>query len=217
MTQEILYQSPGGIVLASDSLVVHIREDGEKEYLAACKLLPLGQWAVLVTAGTYVGVELSRQFAALAQGMGLRFLEQLQPVAIDFFEEEYGHFVKEHQGWFSAHPLAYRTLYVLLAGRADDAGPNWRILFLCSEEHELPFRQLRIGEVLTIPRRLGLEGQLMQRQKEAAELEDVAAFCYSALHLLAERDPEQVGRPIYVAILDGGGFRWWQPTAELAR
>jgi len=215
MTQEILYCSPAGIVLSSDSLVVRVREDGRREHLAVRKLFPLGPGAALSTAGAFAGVRISEGFAARARAEGLSCLEELLPAAQVYFEAEYGRFIRENQSWFEAHPEAHRSLYVLLAGRADRAeGLAWGARFLASEEHRLPFQILPIGEVLTVPRRLGLEGQLMSRLKGGSPLEDVAAFCHSALGMLGEGEPEWVGRPFYTAILDGQGFHWWQWDAE---
>lgn len=214
MTQEIVYRSPLGIVLASDSLIIKVEDDGRHQRLAACKLFPLKPWAALVTAGAFVGVRISRQFAAHARDRDLTSIEQLAPAAQSFFEREYGRFIQENQAWFAAHPEAYRSLYVLLAGRSGrDQTLPWQTHLLASEEHALPFQTPSIGELLTIPRHLGLEGQLMIRMKEGASLEDVAAFCHSALQVLAEREPERVGGPFYASILDEQGFRWWPSPA----
>ncbi len=210
MTQEIVYRCPDGIVLASDSLVVRIDESGRRDHASARKIFPLGRWAALLTAGAFRGVQISQRFAQWAEAEGLEFLEDLGPAALEVFEKEYQSFIQENEAWFAAHPQAYRSLYVLLAGwsrRSDSAA--WEILFLSSEEHRLPFQVLPVGDVLTIPRRLGLEGQLMARLKWASSLEDVASFCHSALGVLTERDPGEVGGPFYTAILDGEGFRWW--------
>jgi hypothetical protein len=215
MTQEILYCTPQGIVLASDSLVVHIAEDGQRRHYARKKLFPLGKWAALVTAGAYIGIDISRRFSALAQDEGLVDLERLLPAAQSFFEQAYERFIHLNRSWFAAHPLAYRSLYLLLVGRGDRHKDGWQAHLLSSEEHQLPFQRTSIGEILTIPRRLGIEGQLMARLKTGRSLEDVAAFCDTALSVLAERDPEQVGAPFQVAILDQQGFRWWeQPCGE---
>jgi hypothetical protein len=214
MTQEILYRSPSGIVLASDSLVIHISEDGRRQRFAVRKLFRLGQRAALVTAGAFAGVRISEGFARTQEHTPLPF-EQLALAAERFFEREYGRFIEENRSWFSAHPQAYRSLYVLLAGLSqDDGSPFGQTLFLSSEEHRLPFQSQSTGEILTIPRRLGLEGQLMLQAKRGTSLEDVAAFCHWALGTLAEREPEQVGGPFHVAILDEAGFRWSQPRPE---
>lgn len=213
MTQEILYCSPSGIVLTSDSLVVQVHEDGRREYQAARKVVPLGQWAILVTAGAFAGVQISQRYAQRSQMEEWSSLERLGPSVRSYFEEEYGQLICRHREWFAGHPDAYRSLYVLVAGRAqNDFLAPWQALLLSSEDLELPLRVQRIREVLTIPRRLGLEGHLMARMKQAAPLEDVAAFCTSAMETLAARDPGQVGGPFHSAILDGAGVRWWQPT-----
>jgi hypothetical protein len=211
MTQEILYRAPQGIVLASDSLVVQVGEDGQRQHYAVQKLFPLGKWAALVTAGAYIGIQISRAFSAIAHDEGLVDLDRLLPAAQSFFEQAYERFIHENQPWFETHPLAYRSLYVLLAGRGHDHEGGWQAHLLSSEEHRLPFEHVSIGETLTIPRRLGLEGQLMARLKRGNSLEEAAAFCDTALQVLAERDPEQVGAPFHVAILDQRGFRWWLP------
>ncbi|MBN1484742.1 MAG: hypothetical protein JXA37_08465 [Chloroflexia bacterium] len=214
MTQEIIYRAPDGIVLASDSLIIR-EQHGHRERLTARKLFPLTPWLALLTAGAYVGIEISRHFAAMLRPQRGQFLEQATPLLQDFFQQEYAHFIQSNQAWFAAHPEAYRSLYVLLVGRSkkEQLSP-WQAVFLSSEAHELPFTQNAVAEILTIPRRLGLEGQLMMRMKTATPLEDVAAFCQSALHALAERDPDQVGRPIHVAILSAAGFRWWTPPKQ---
>ncbi len=214
MTQEILYRCAEGIVMASDSRIVHIASDGQRQYLAAQKVFTLGKQALIGTAGAFVGVGISRRFAEYAQGARLQTLEEIVPPARQVFEQEYGRFIQENRDWFAAHPEAYRSLYLLLAGpSATDRVSPWQVRVLASEEHRLPFQELPAGEVLTIPRRLGVEGQLMMRLKNGSPLEDVAAFCYNVMLLLADRDPN-VGGPFHVAILDHEGIRWWQPADE---
>ncbi|GAB4246615.1 MULTISPECIES: Ntn hydrolase family protein [Deferrisoma] len=194
----------GGVVLAADRRVTVGTDEGEQTR-SVRKLYPLGHWAAAATAGAAVGIGLTRRIARAFHGRAAPFLDEIEPYILKVFCREYEAFVQQGARWFAAHPEAHQRSYLLLGGK-DSAGA-FRIAFYASEAHDCPHAPLPVGNVVTAPRRLGLEARLAQElagEPAPGAVEELVAV---ALRRIAQRD-EAVGGPFDLAVLDSHGLRF---------
>lgn len=157
MSQLIACQSPELLILGADRRV-ELRDDGEPEVSFQQKLFPLGPRAVVATSGAALGVEVSRRLSLMFERRAPE-LDDLVSFALSVFQREYSDFIRRGAAWFTAHPEAYRLSYLLFGGARADGSLEAR--FFGSERHEEPYRAIDIGQVLTAPRRLGVEMKLV--------------------------------------------------------
>lgn len=205
MTQEIFYACEEGAVLVSDSLVIREREDGRRERLSRRKLFALGQQSAIVSGGAAIGIELSRELARTVQGHGVTDIDRIIAFAPGFLNTRYQAFLEQTKEWFEAHPNAYQRLYFLIAGWSNSRTAICTLM-LGSERIDVPLEEFPISYILTMPRRLVLEMQLV-KMAQTADLEEVADYCMKQLQLLAEKDPETVEGPFDGVIITPYGMR----------
>ncbi len=205
MSQLVACNSRAGLVLAADRRVVMSRA-GQREFHSLRKLFPLGTRAAVATSGAAIGIAVSRNLNRwMRRHASLPFAE-LEEYALHVFQREYDHFVAEGRAWFAAHPWAHRRSYVLLGGWAQPkTEPELR--FYASEEHGDPYHTLPIGQVVTAPRRLGLEAQLHRAALDGAAVEDLAEIVLAGLRRVAEIE-EAVAAPFDAALFSGGRVRF---------
>lgn len=194
----------GGVVLAADRRVTVGTDEGEQTR-SVRKLYPLGRWAAAATAGAAVGIGLTRGIARAFHRRAAPFLDEIEPYVLKVFCREYEAFVQQGARWFAAHPEAHQRSYLLLGGK-DSAGA-FRIAFYASEAHDCPHAPLPVGNVVTAPRRLGLEARLARELAQDPAIEAVGTVVTGALRRIAERDPA-VGGPFDLAILGPHGLRF---------
>ncbi len=204
MSQLVGCAWPGGVVLAADRRVVMEHEDGRRIH-SLRKLYPLGTQAAIATAGAAVGIGLSRTLSRVLRCRSAAEFEEIEPYVVQVFRREYEAFVRQGQRWFRDHPEAHRRSYLLLAGR--DSNGGCRLAFYASEDHGDPHQGVRVGGVVTAPRRLGLETRLYQELGEPAR-DRIVEVVIQGMRRIRERD-DAVAGPFDIAVLDGSGFVFW--------
>ncbi|MHB8766145.1 MAG: hypothetical protein ACYDA8_17650, partial [Deferrisomatales bacterium] len=128
----------------------------------------------------------------------------LERYALSVFQKEYREFSRQGAQWFAAHPEARRLSYILIGGVAPGAPGQFH--FHASEEHGQDYRLLPSGQVLTAPRRLGLEARLARAVAAGTPLDELVQLTLGGFRRIAEADPA-VAPPFDAAVLDAGGVR----------
>lgn len=204
MSQLIACVLPRGLLFAADRRIA-VGEGPTAELHSLRKLFPLGSSAVLATSGAAVGVAVSRFLSRLFAKRSNAFsLGEIESYALWVFQKEYDDFVRQGTEWFRSHPEAKRFSYVMLGGR--DSSASFGLRFYASEAHGQPYRLLRTGEVVTAPRRLGLEGRLTRALSSRAELDEVKEIAVDGLRSIAKAE-SSVGGPFDTALLSDATVR----------
>jgi hypothetical protein len=205
MSQLIACRWPGGVVMAADRRV-ESRRNGVRAMHTVRKLFPLGPQAAVATSGAAVGIWVSRVLSRLLRKRGSLPLKELETYALSVFQKEYDQFVTQGEKWFSAHPEAHRRSYVLFGGKRSTGDFHFR--FHASEEHGDPYHPLGTTNVLTAPRRLGLESRLSRAvsadPRDENEIRDLAI---AGLRQIANQD-DGVAGPFDTVTLSAQGIRW---------
>ena len=205
MSQLIACQWSGGLLMAADRRV-ETHRDGVRDVHTVRKLFPLGPTAAVATSGAAVGIWVSRVLSRLFRRRGALPLQELESYALSVFQKEYGQFVQQGERWFATHPEAHRRSYVLLGGQRGDGG--YRFRFHASEEHGDPYHPLGATQVLTAPRRLGLEGRLARvAGTNPPDGDTLLNVVVTGLRQIAAHD-EAVASPFDVVALTPQGVRW---------
>lgn len=208
MSQLVACLSPGALVLAADRRVV-VDRGGREEVHSLQKLFPLGPAAAVATSGAAVGVAVSRTLSRLLSRRAALPTPDLLDYALSVFQGEYQEFQEQGAPWFEAHPDAHRLSYLLLGAR-DPSGPL-SFAFYASEAHGAPYCRLPTGSILTVPRRLGLEGRLARAVAAGATAEELRRVTLEGLTLIASKE-DSVAGPFDVAVVDAAGVRLDAPA-----
>lgn len=203
MSQLVACRTAEGVVIAADRQVV-VDRDGQVRTRTLRKLFPLGPGAAIATSGAAVGIWVSRTLSHLLRRRGTLAFEDLEDYVLHVFQREYDEFVRQGASWFAANPEAHRLSYILLAGKEESGRHGFR--FYASEAHGDPYRALSTGDVLTAPRRLGLETRLLRSVTEGLPLDELAGKVADGLGVIASRE-DSVGGPFDIATLSAGGVR----------
>jgi hypothetical protein len=212
MTQIILYQTPDGIVVATDSRAVRFTEQGDPHYFTVQKLLRLSPTTLLATAGAGYGLLLCQQFQQRVQQMRLHPAEDVLELAIPFFQEQ----VKRARSHLPAAALdaELTRLYVILAGYCPDRSESpLRFIVLASEHATDPLHPLTTGHFVCIPRRLNIEYRLNQLAVDEISCEAVEELCARFLTQLA-RNTAEVAPPFNFARVAADGIRMWSVSTS---
>ncbi len=206
MAQAIVCYNHEGLVLASDSLLLQELEGSQVERLTRRTLFALGSRAAILTTGP-AGVALGE---GLSQWLAARHLvdfDDVMAVSRDFLAEGYARYLRgDHAGPNAL--AAPRHLYFLIGGycTGSAAGPC-RLVLLESAAGELPFKEVALGRVFAVPRRVALEGRITRQIAEGASLRELAASCRAGLADIARRNPEAVDSPFQVAMVTPAGIQ----------
>ncbi len=204
MSQLVACRAAEGVVIAADRQVV-LEQGGEVRTRTIRKLFPLGPGAVVATSGAAVGIWVSRTLSHLLRRRGALPFEDLEAYVLQVFQNEYDQFVHQGASWFAANPQAHRLSYILLAARNGAGSHLFR--FYASEAHGDPYRALPTGDVLTAPRRLGLEARLLQGITAGLPLESLAGRAAEGLRTIASRE-DSVAGPFDIALVGEAGTRF---------
>jgi len=192
-----------GLVVAADRRVaVDLR--GERQIHAIRKLFPLGASAVVATSGAAVGIAVSRNLHRFLRRRASPPFEDLEAYALSVFQKEYAEFIRQGEEWFRSHPDAHRLSYILLGGRQHDS--KWALRFYASEAHHEPYRLLPTVQVVTAPRRLGLEARLGLAIRQGASAESLCDLALEGLRVISQKE-EGVGAPFDWAAFGREGTR----------
>jgi hypothetical protein len=206
MSQLIICKTAKGVLMAADRRV-EVQESGQTRVVSRRKLFPVGVSAACMSGGAAMGIEVSRTLAqTFAEGCDMPTLE-LEGFILATFQKEYDAFVRRGEKWFSEHPEAHRRSYFFLGALGEDSAPVMR--FYASEEHGEPYRSVPIGEVLTAPRRIGLESRLAKAVASGAGLAELKEIAVEGMRRI-EKAEESVGGPFDVVMIDSSGLQWSQ-------
>jgi hypothetical protein len=204
MTQALAGFNEHGIVLATDSRASRLDAAGRAEYFQVKKLLPLGRHAAILSGGAGVSVALAQALRReIGHRRGLDHLEDMADFALNFLSQGYG----QHLTRYGPEPEGFRRIYFILAGYAADRPPPGFSLYLWgSEENELPLQNIPTGNLVVMPRNLGMEMRLLQALNRGAPVAELLALSKDFLERMAAAR-EEVGEPYYFASLTAAGYR----------
>ncbi len=204
MTQALAGFTEHGIVLATDSRASRLDAGGRAEYFQVKKLLPLGRHAAILSGGAGVSVALSQALRReIGHRRGLDHLEDMADFALNFLSQGY----EQHLARHGPEPEGFRRLYFILAGYAADGPPPGFSLYLWgSEGNELPLKNIPAGNLVVMPRHLGMEMRLFKALNQGTPLAELLALSRDFLEKMAAAR-EEVGPPFYFASLTAAGYR----------
>lgn len=208
MTQALAGFNEHGIILATDSRASRFDAAGKAEFFQVKKLLPLGKYAAILSGGAGVSVALSQALRReIGHRRGLDHLEDMADFALSFLSQGYQQHLQRH----GPEPEGFRRLYFILAGfAADRPPPGFSLYLLGSEENELPLRNIPTGNLVVMPRNLGMEMRLVKALNHGTPLEELQAMSREFLEKMAAAK-EEVGAPFYFAAITAGGYREIKP------
>ena len=204
MTQALAGFNEHGIVLATDSLATRFAAAGQPEIFNVNKLFALDRRSAILSGGAGVSVSLSlalrRQIARHAAPLDL---EEMVEFALPVLSQGYGRHLETH----GPEAEGFRRLYFILAGYVPDSPPpHFQMVLLGSEDNELPLRRIQIGNVVVMPRSLGMEMRLVKALKQGADLEEVLHLSKDFLEKMAAVK-EEVGPPFHYATITSRGYQ----------
>ncbi|MGO8761390.1 MAG: hypothetical protein ACLP2P_15445 [Desulfobaccales bacterium] len=204
MTQALAGFNEHGIVLATDSQATRFAADGEAEIFNVNKLFALNRRCGILSGGAGVSVSLSfglrRQ---IARHPGPLELAEIVEFALPFLSRGYQRHLETH----GPEAEDFRRIYFILAGYVPDAPPpHYQMVLLGSEENELPLRRIEIGNVVVMPRNLGMEMRLFKALNQEADLEEILHLSKEFLEKMAAVK-EEVGPPFHYATITSRGFQ----------
>ncbi len=203
MTQALAAFDEHGVVLATDSRATRLVEDGQAEFFAVDKLFALGKFAAVVSGGAGVSIPLSQALRhAISQRRGLDDLDNMVEFALEFLGQGYVNYLRRH----GAEPEGFRRVYFIMAGYSPDyPSPGYKLYLLGSEENE-PLKIIPVGNLVVMPRNLGMEMRLFKSQTANAALPDLLAMSREFLEKQAAAK-EEVGPPYTYATITPAGFK----------
>ena len=204
MTQALAGFNEHGIVLATDSLATRFDAAGQPEIFNVNKLFALDRRCAILSGGAGVSVSLSlalrRQIARHAAPLDL---EEMVELALPLLSQGYGRHLETH----GPEAEGFRRLYFILAGYVpDNPPPHFHMVLLGSEENELPLRRIETGNLVVMPRSLGMEMRLFKALNQGADLEEVLHLSKDFLEKMAAAK-EEVGPPFHYATITSRGYQ----------
>jgi hypothetical protein len=212
MTQVIAAVHSGGIALATDSRAIRYDVEGPGRILTVRKLFSLGTHAFVLSAGSGIGLPLSRRLEAFVRHRGISWADRVLRLAGPFLTQHYREVLSSAGDSIHEDPLG--RLFFLVGGAPCGGFNNpYKMILLASEGGRLPFEEHEVRHCLTIPRSLGLEIKLHRLCLNQTPLEGIVALAKDFLHRRAQED-EGVGPPFHWAVLTGQGLRMGRWVGE---
>jgi 20S proteasome alpha/beta subunit len=204
MTQALAGLNEHGIVLATDSRATRFDAAGQPEIFNVNKLFPLDRHTAILSGGAGVSVPLSLALRQqIARHPGRLQMEEMVEFALPFLSQGYERHLEKH----GTEAEGFRRIYFILAGYTPgDSSPHFKMVLLGSEENELPLRRIQIGNVVVMPRNLGMEMRLFKALNQGADLEDILHLSRDFLSNMAAVK-EEVGPPFHFAIITSRGYQ----------
>jgi 20S proteasome alpha/beta subunit len=204
MTQALAGFNEHGIVLATDSRATRFDVSGEPETFNVNKLFALSRRCGILSGGAGVSVSLSLALRRqIARHAGPLELEEMAEYALPFLSRGYQRHLETH----GPEAEGFRRLYFILAGYVPDAPPpHFQMVLLGSEDNELPLRRIQIGNVVVMPRNLGMEMRLFKALNQGADLEEILHLAKDFLEKMAAVK-EEVGPPFHYATITSRGYQ----------
>ena len=204
MTQALAGFNEHGIVLATDSRATRFDAAGQPEIFNVNKLFALNRRCAILSGGAGVSVSLSLALRRqIARHPGPLELEEMVEFALPFLSQGYGRHLETH----GPEAEGFRRIYFILAGYVPDSPPpHFQMVLLGSEENELPLRRIQTGNVVVMPRSLGMEMRLVKALNQGADLEEVLHLSQDFLEKMAAVK-EEVGPPFHYATITSRGYQ----------
>ncbi len=202
MTQALAAFNQHGLILATDSRATRFRAPGDPEFFSVHKLFPLGRFAAILSGGAGVSVPLTQALnAEVSRRRGLEDLE-------DIFEFAQAYLTPALARYQAAHPARNQELnriYFILGGYSPSlAPPGYRLILLGSDEGE-PLHLMPTGNLVVMPRNLGMEMRLFKALAGGATLAELLAMSREFLEKMAAAK-EEVGPPFSFATITPAGY-----------
>ena len=204
MTQALAGFNNHGLFLATDSRATRFDAAGHAEAFHVRKLFPLSPHCAILSGGAGVSVPLSQGLVRMLQRHPSPLApEEITHFALNFLSQGYARHLEQH----GPEPEGFRRLYFILAGyNPEEPPPGFQLFLLGSEENELPLRQIPVGNLVVMPRNLGMEMRLFQALAASSNLDELLEMSKEFLEKQAELK-EEVGPPYYYAIITSEGYR----------
>jgi hypothetical protein len=204
MTQALAGYNEHGIVLATDSRAIRFDAAGQSGIFNVNKLFPLDRRSAILSGGAGVSVSLSFGLRRhIARHPGPLELEEIVEFALPFLSQGYARHLEAH----GPEAEGFRRIYFILAGYTPDGPPpHFQMVLLGSEENELPLKRIQIGNVVVMPRHLGMEMRLFKALNQGADLTDVLHLSQEFLTNMAAVK-EEVGPPFHFATITSQGYQ----------
>ncbi len=204
MTQALAGFNEHGIVLATDSRATRFDAAGQPEIFNVNKLFALNRRCGILSGGAGVSVSLSFDLRRqIARHPGPLELEEMVEFAIPFLSQGYERHLESH----GPEAEGFRRIYFVLAGYVpDNPPPPYKMVLLGSEENELPLRRIQTGNVVVMPRSLGMEMRLCKALNQGADLEEILHLSRDFLQNMAAIK-EEVGPPFHFATITARGYQ----------
>jgi hypothetical protein len=203
MTQALAGFNEHGIVLATDSRATRFDADGQPEIFNVNKLFALNRRTAILSGGAGVSVPLSLALRRyIARHPAPLELEEMAQFALSFLSRGYERHLEAHGPGLEG----FRRIYFILAGYASHRPPPpFTMILLGSEENE-PLRRIETGNVVVMPRHLGMEMRLFQAFNRGAELVEILRLSRDFLERMAAVK-EEVGPPFHFATITAQGYQ----------
>lgn len=207
MTQALAGFNEHGIVLATDSLATRFDAEGHPAYFNVKKLFPLSRHCAIVSGGAGVSVPLSLALRQeVAKRRGLEDIEEIVDFALTFLSRSYARHLAHH----GPGPEDLRRIYFILAGYSPGLpSPGFRLALLGSEGEE-PLHAMSVGNLVVMPRHLGMEMRLLKALAAGSGLAELLKISREFLEKMAQVK-EEVGPPFYFATITSEGYRQVEP------
>src|SRR4030042_738711 len=204
MTQALAGFNEHGIVLATDSRATRFDVGGQPEVFNVNKLFALNRRCGILSGGAGVSVSLSLALGQqIARHAGPLELEEIAEFALTFLSQGYGRHLETH----GPEAEGFRRIYFILAGYVPDSPPpHFKMVLLGSEDNELPLRRIQTGNVVVMPRNLGMEMRLFKALSQGADLEEVLHLSQDFLEKMAAIK-EEGGPPLHFHTITSWGYQ----------
>jgi hypothetical protein len=204
MTQALAGFNEHGIVLATDSRATRFDAAGQPEIFNVNKLFALGRSVAILSGGAGVSVSLSLALRRqIARHPGPLELEEMVEFAVPFLSQGYQRYLEVH----GPEIEGFRRVYFILAGYVPDSPPpHFQMVLLGSEDNELPLKRIKIGNVVVMPRNLGMEMRLFKALNQGADLIEALSLSKDFLERMAAIK-EEVGPPYHFATITSQGYQ----------
>jgi 20S proteasome alpha/beta subunit len=207
MTQALAGFNQHGLILATDSRATRFDPEGRPEYFTVEKLFPLSRHCAILSGGAGVSVPLTLALRQeITKRRGLEDLEEIVDFSVMFLSRGYARHLAQH----GQAREGLRRIYFILAGFSPNLPPPGFHLSLLGSEEDEPLHPLPVGNVVVMPRNLGMEMRLFRALAAGVGLDELLRHCKEFLEKMAEVQ-EEVGPPFTFAGITAGGYRIMEP------
>jgi hypothetical protein len=203
VTQTLAGFNQHGIIMAADSRVTRIDDQGGKEHFSAGKLFPLGRYAGVVSGGSGVSIPLSINLCREVRHRGLLAVEDIVKFAVPYLSEHYEAYLRKNG---SEPEEELRRLNFIISGYSLEGSEPYGIYLLESEKNALPFKVFPARTLLVMPRNLGMERRFLKALTNGACLYVLTRMCQDFLKKVSGLQDE-IGPPFSFASITPAGYR----------